>query len=143
MVASAQTFSQEIRVYYEDTDLGGIVYYANYLKFMERARTEYLRSLGFNQSVLLEQEKRIFVVRSAEIEFVSPARFDDVLSVTAEVQTVRRASLRFSQQCRVIESASGVPGDLLASANVLIACLDAESFKPCSVPEPLKMVLNH
>jgi len=143
MVASAQTFSQEIRVYYEDTDLGGIVYYANYLKFMERARTEYLRSLGFNQSVLLEQEKRIFVVRSAEIEFVSPARFDDVMSVTAEVQTVRRASLRFSQQCRVVESASGAPGDLLASANVLIACLDAESFKPCSVPEPLKMVLNH
>ena len=143
MVASAQTFSQEIRVYYEDTDLGGIVYYANYLKFMERARTEYLRSLGFNQSVLLEQEKRIFVVRSAEIEFVSPARFDDVLSVTAEVQTVRRASLRFNQQCRVVESASAAPGDLLASANVLIACLDAESFKPCSVPEPLKMVLNH
>jgi len=143
MTALAQTYSLQIRVYYEDTDLGGIVYYANYLKFMERARTEYLRSLGFNQSELLAQEKRMFVVKSADIEFVSPARFDDVLSVTAVVENVRRASLRFKQQCRVVESATGNAGDLLASADVLIACLDADSFKPCSVPEPLKMVLDH
>ena len=130
-------------MYYEDTDFGGIVYYANYLKFMERARTEYLRSLGFNQGVLMEKEQRMFVVKSAEIKFVSPARFDDVLDVTAEVKNVRRASMLFSQQCRVAESATGKPGDLLASADVLIACLDADSFKPCSVPEPLKMVLDH
>jgi len=110
---------------------------------MERARTEYLRSLGFNQGVLMEKEQRMFVVKSAEIKFVSPARFDDVLDVTAEVKNVRRASMLFSQQCRVAESATGKPGDLLASADVLIACLDADSFKPCSVPEPLKMVLDH
>ena len=145
MVASAQTFSLPIRVFYEDTDLGGIVYYANYLKFMERARTEYLRGLGFNQSELLARERRMFVVKSADIDFVSPARFDDLISVTAEVKTVRKASLLFRQECRVVESASvddSLANTLCVTADVLIACLDADSFKPCSVPEPLKMVLN-
>ena len=85
----------------------------------------------------------MFVVKSADIEFVSPARFDDVLSVTADVTMVRRASLLFSQQCTVVESATGDTGVVTAKAEVLIACLDADSFKPCSVPEPLKMVLNH
>ncbi len=142
-----QSFSLPIRVFYEDTDLGGIVYYANYLKFMERARTEFLRALGFNQSELLAKERRMFVVKSANMEFVSPARFDDLLSVTALVTTVRRASLKFTQECRVIENASGKPpatdGDLVASADIVIACLDADSFRPCAVPGTLKMVLNH
>lgn len=135
-------FSVTIRVYYEDTDFGGVVYYANYLKFMERARTEYLRSLGYDQSVLLAQERVQFVVKSADINFVSPARFDDVLSVTAEVKKIRRASMQFIQQCRVISSASGsgstTGGDLVASADVVIACLDADSFKPCALPGSLK-----
>ncbi len=146
-VKPGRSFSLPIRVFYEDTDLGGIVYYANYLKFMERARTEFLRALGVNQSELLARERRMFVVKSANIEFVSPARFDDLLSVTAVVTTVRRASLQFTQECRVIENASATPvatdGDLVASADVVIACLDADSFKPCAVPGSLKMVLNH
>ena len=133
-------------VYYEDTDFGGVVYYANYLKYMERARTEFLRSLGFDQSQLMAQQRRQFVVKSADIEFVSPARFDDVLSVTAEIKKVRRASLHFTQQCRLaneLNESNKTGGDLLASAEVVIACLDAESFKPCAVPGSLQMVLSH
>lgn len=176
MSVADSIFSMQIRVFYEDTDFGGIVYYANYLKFMERARTEFLRSLGVNQSSLLDQERRLFVVKSADIKFVSPARFDDLLVVTAEVKTVRRASMIFNQECRVVKSArdnidhsapsdKGASGNgnnasdrpvasrspaasnsLVASAEVMIACLDADSFKPGSIPAvamgPLKMVLN-
>lgn len=144
---SGNCFSLQIRVYYEDTDFGGVVYYANYLKYMERARTEFLRSLGYDQSVLLAQDRRQFVVKSADINFVAPARFDDVLSVTAEVKKIRRASMQFTQQCRLVSAASMggklSSGDLVASADVVIACLDADSFKPCAVPGSLKMVLNH
>lgn len=135
----------QVRVYYEDTDFGGVVYYANYLKYMERARTEFLRTLGYDQSVLMARERRQFVVKSASVDFVSPARFDDVLSVTAEVKKVRRASMHFTQQCRLVndDAGSDTGGDLVASAEVVIACLDADSFKPCAVPGSLKMVLNH
>lgn len=140
-------YSIDVRVYYEDTDIGGVVYYANYLKFMERARTEFLRTLGFDQSLLLSEQRRVFVVRSADIQFVSPARFDDVLSVTAEVASVRRASMEFVQRCTVDRStSSGAPGasssDLVATGKILIACLDADSFKPCAIPGALKMVLD-
>ena len=157
-----QVFSLQIRVFYEDTDFGGIVYYANYLKFMERARTEMLRSFGVNQSKLLTQDRRMFVVKSADIEFISPARFDDLLCVTAEVKKVRRASMHFNQQCKIVESASAqtasaqtasaksneradsvAGGDLVATANVVIACLDADSFKPSAMPGHLNTVLNH
>lgn len=142
-----EPFSLQVRVFYEDTDLGGIVYYANYLKFMERARTEFLRAAGVAQSELLARDRRMFVVKSADIDFVSPARFDDLLSVSAEVSTVRRASMQFTQQVRVIENASATSvaagGDLVASADVVIACLDADSFKPCAIPGSLKMVLSH
>ena len=140
-------YTLDIRVYYEDTDFGGVVYYANYLKFMERARTEYLRTLGFDQSQLFDMQRRMFVVRSANLEFVSPARFDDVLSVTAEVVNVRRASLEFEQRCTAKRSASGKSAggsssDLVATGKILIACLDADSFKPCAIPGALKMVLD-
>lgn len=140
-------YSIDVRVYYEDTDFGGVVYYANYLKFMERARTEFLRSLGFNQSQLFGDHRRMFVVRSADLGFVSPARFDDVLSVTAEVACVRRASMEFVQRCTLVRSTSsdvsGVSSsDLVATGKILIACLDADSFKPCAIPGALKMVLD-
>ena len=151
--AAGETFSLQVRVYYEDTDFGGVVYYANYLKYMERARTEFLRSRGFDQSVLMSRDRRQFVVKSADISFISPARFDDVLSVTAEVKKVRRASMHFTQQCTLANVAnvanpsgkdrSKTGGDLVASAEVVIACLDADSFKPCAVPGALKMVMNH
>ena len=143
---SGEIFSLQVRVYYEDTDFGGVVYYANYLKFMERARTEYLRELGYDQSVLLAQDRVQFVVKSADINFVSPARFDDVLSVSCEVKKTRRASMQFTQQCRVVSSAAvhnshdsnATGGGLVASADVVIACLDADSFKPCALPGSMK-----
>ena len=95
----AQPFALKCRVYYEDTDAGGIVYYVNYLKFMERARTECLRSLGFAQSQLAG-ENLLFVVHSAEARYHAPARLDDELFITAEVIELNRASLRFRQQVR-------------------------------------------
>ena len=99
----------------------------------------------------------MFVVKSADIEFISPARFDDLLCVTAEVKKVRRASMHFNQQCKIVESASAqtasaksneradsvAGGDLVATANVVIACLDADSFKPSAMPGHLNTVLNH
>jgi len=161
-------FSLKIRIYYEDTDFGGVVYYANYLKYMERARTEYLRSLGFDQSDLFVRLRRQFVVRSAAVEYLSSARFDDVLLVDAKVSKVRRASLEFSQSCTVFNSTgfnskglSGTTGSvagevdiartgtdasssgrLVATGKLLIACIDADSHKPQAIPEELKMSLH-
>jgi len=127
-------FTLQIRVYYEDTDLGGIVYYANYLKYMERARTEFLRAKGVEQGELLAKERRMFVVKSANIDFVSPARFDDLLSVTAVVERIRKASLVFKQQCKVVNTGED---SVVARAEVMIACLDADTFKPSAVPDSL------
>ncbi len=143
-------FSLKIRIYYEDTDFGGVVYYANYLKFMERARTEYLRSLGFDQSDLFVRLRRQFVVRTASVEYVSPARFDDVLLVDANISNVRRASLEFTQRCTLVSTAAGTAvgtdaspsGRLVATGQLLIACLDADSHKPRAIPEELKMSLH-
>ena len=97
--SQAQLFSHRCRVYYEDTDAGGIVYYVNYLKFMERARTERLRELGFAQSQLAGEDL-LFVVHSSEARYHAPARLDDELLVSAEVIELNRASLRFKQQVR-------------------------------------------
>ncbi|OED41814.1 tol-pal system-associated acyl-CoA thioesterase [Chromatiales bacterium (ex Bugula neritina AB1)] len=137
-------FSIKVRIYYEDTDFGGVVFYANYLKYMERARTEFLRCKGVNQSELFAQERRLFVVKSAQLDYLSAARFDDLLSVTAEVATVRRASMQFVQHCTQAQPADGAQiGKPVVSARVTIACLDADSFKPCAIPGALKMSLSH
>lgn len=128
-------FSISVRVYYEDTDAAGVVYYANYLKFMERARTDYLRSLGFDQSVLREEHGVSFVVRKAAVDFRAPARFDELLDVSAGIASRRRASFDFAQ----LVSCEGRP---LVSAQVQIACVDAESFRPRPVPQTLIEVLE-
>jgi 4-hydroxybenzoyl-CoA thioesterase len=125
-------FAYRCRVYYEDTDAGGIVFYVNYLKFMERARTERLRALGFAQSRLAE-ENLLFVVHSAQARYLAPARLDDELCVSAEVVELNRASLRFSQ--RVHRADDGV---LLCEGQFVIACVRADSFKPRAIPEPLR-----
>jgi len=127
---SLSQFYWPIRVYYEDTDSGGVVYYANYLKFMERARTEYLRLLGFEQDRLREEQGILFTVHSLQVDFRSPARFNDALEVSAELSDVRRASLLFSQVVR----RQGEPA-VLCAGMVRIACVDAQSFKPASIPE--------
>lgn len=126
-------FKWPVRVYYEDTDSGGVVYYANYLKFMERARTEYLRSLGFEQDRLQQETGLLFAVRSVNIEYLRPARFNMQLEVSAQVVSAGRASLEFEQQ--VWEA--GRPDTLLCTGQVRIACLDAGSFRPCAIPDSI------
>ena len=127
-------FAIPVRVYYEDTDAGGVVYYANYLRFMERARTELLRSWGFEQDRLVRDHGLLFVVRSANTEFLSPARFNDLLRVSARVVRRKGASLYFSQEVRREPDTT-----LLCSAEVRVVCLDAESFRPRPIPRFLSM----
>lgn len=128
----AKPFIFRCRVYYEDTDAGGIVYYVNYLKFMERARTECLRSLGFAQSQLAG-ENLLFVVHSAEARYRSPARLDDEILVTAEVMELNRASLRFRQQVRRATDEA-----LLCEGQFVVACVRADNLKPRAIPEALR-----
>jgi acyl-CoA thioester hydrolase len=121
-------FTWTVRVYYEDTDAGGIVYYANYLKFFERARTEWLRSLGIHQQVLLDAESAAFVVRSASVDYLSSARLDDELTLRLSVEKLGRASVQFAQQAW--------RGDtLLSTANVKVGCVDAQTMRPRSIPD--------
>ncbi|HGM5582256.1 TPA: tol-pal system-associated acyl-CoA thioesterase [Pseudomonas putida] len=125
-------FAHRCRVYYEDTDAGGVVYYVNYLKFMERARTERLRHLGFSQSELAEQNL-LFVVHSSEARYHAPARLDDALRVTAQVLELNRASLRFVQQVwRETDET------LLCEGQFLVAAVRADTFKPRAIPIELR-----
>lgn len=121
-------FSIPIRVYYEDTDAGGVVYYANYLKFLERARTEWLRAFGFEQDELLRRDGVVFAVRSVNIEFLKPARFNDLLEVSLDLGKRGNASVTLTQQIRRGE-------ETLCEAQVRVACLDAASFAPRPFPE--------
>lgn len=130
--SEVQPFTHRCRVYYEDTDAGGVVYYVNYLKFMERARTERLRALGVIQSQLAE-ENLLFVVHSAEARYLAPARLDDELSISAEVVALNRASLRFRQQVRRCDDDA-----LLCEGQITVACVRADSFKPRAIPEALR-----
>lgn len=128
-------FSLDLRVYIEDTDAGGIVYYVNYLKFMERARTEMLRALGFNKAGA-NPDSIQFVVRSAAVEYLKPACLDDELMVTARVVELGGASLEFDQQvCR--------GGDLLCTAKIRIACVDGTTLRPTRIGADMKMALEN
>ena len=118
-----------VQVYYEDTDAGGVVYYANYLKFMERARTEWLRDLGFEQDELARQHDVLFAVRRAEVDYLRPARFNDRLLVTLTVTARGRASISFQQE--VIREKDG---ETLCRGAIKIACVSASSFRPAPVP---------
>lgn len=127
------SFSLPIRVYWEDTDAGGIVYYANYLKFMERARTEWLRSLGIEQGTLKEQLGLMFVVVDVEAHFRRPARYGELLQVTASVGESGRASLTFEQ--RIYRGPAQLEAQLLLDGRVRVACLDAATLKPRALPQ--------
>ncbi len=134
-------FSWPVRVYYEDTDNGGVVYYANYLKFMERARTEWLRARGVEQDVLVEQEGVIFAVRSVQLDYLKPARFNQQLSVSVTVAEVGKASLTFDQTVNLIttEGNVAVKSDLLlCQGQIRVACLNANSFKPRAIPASIR-----
>lgn len=124
------------RIYFEDTDAGGIVYYVNHLKFMERARTEYLRTLGYAQSALA-QSGVLFVVRSAEIAYRAPARLDDALLVSAKVVALKKASLVFTQT--IVRSADQL---LLCEGRFSIACVHTQTLKPRAIPEVLQALFQ-
>lgn len=131
-------FVWPLRVYYEDTDSGGVVYYANYLKFMERARTEWLRALGVEQDVLRAQRGVIFAVRSVSAEYLKPARFNDALHVTAHVAATSKVSVTFAQRVLRVAQDANEDDVVLCTADIKIVCLDANSFRPCGVPEELR-----
>ena len=124
-------FEWQVRVYYEDTDSGGVVYYANYLRFMERARTEWMRALGFEQDRLLKEQGVLFAVRSARIDYLRTAHFNDLLSVSAAIVARGRASLTFGQVIR----RCGDDGGPVCSGEIKIACLDAATLRPQAIPE--------
>jgi acyl-CoA thioester hydrolase len=121
-----EAFTWPVRVYWEDTDAGGVVYYANYLKFMERARSEWLRELGFDQNQLKNEPGIVFVVRHVTIDYLRPALYDDLLSVSTRLREVNRARFIMSQ---TIER-----DELLATAEVTLACVHAQTFKPARIP---------
>ncbi len=127
---AAEIFSISLRVYYEDTDAGGVVYYANYLKYMERARSDWLRALGFEQAELAAQKGVVFAVRSAQLEFIKPARLDDMVTVTAVVARRGGASLEFQHEIRRGE-------EILCRGEIKVACLHARDFVPVPIPEAI------
>jgi acyl-CoA thioester hydrolase len=123
------------RVYWEDTDGGGIVYYGNYLRFLERARTEWLRSLGFSQRELAGEPGILFAVVSLNIEYRRPARLDDELAITCEPAVEGAATIRFAQQIYRGAGAALTKDALLVEASVRVACVDARTLRPKRLPE--------
>jgi acyl-CoA thioester hydrolase len=123
-------FFWPVRVYYEDTDAGGVVYYANYLKFFERARTERLRAMGFEQDAIRSAHGVIFAVKSAQVDYLRPARFNDALWVSAEITELKRASLSFAQEIR----RDSPEGERLCAAAIRIVCLSATEMRPVPIP---------
>lgn len=123
-------FAWPVRVYYEDTDAQGVVYYANYFRFMERARTEWLRALGVDQVEMLEQERRMFVVTATEAEFLKPARFNDQIVVTAALVKLARASFDIEQNIY----RDSLDGPQLLRGRIRAACIHADTLRPSRVP---------
>lgn len=128
-------FSLPIRVYIEDTDAGGIVFYANYLRFMERARTEWLRACGIELDVWQIEHRILFVVRSVQIDYHSPARYNDQLTVNAKLTTLKSASL-------VCEQPVYRGDQLLTSSTVSLACINADTQRPCAIPPEIKKAMT-
>lgn len=123
-------FGWPVRIYHEDVDTMSVVYYGNYLKFYERARTEYLRAIGFEQDHLMDKHGIIFVVRAVQIDYLKPARYNDLLWVTADVSSIRRSSFEFDQKACLNDEHS----ECLNQANVKIVCVDRKKVRPCSIP---------
>lgn len=124
----------DVRVYYEDTDMGGVVFYANYLKYMERGRTEWLRDLGVDQSVLAATEQRGFMVVRVDVRYISPARLDDLLQIESEVTRMGRASLHFAQSV-------SRRGELIAQSNIQVCCVETVNMRVAAIPESVRTKL--
>lgn len=127
----AATFAYPVRVYYQDTDTGGVVYHGSYFNFMERARYEWLRDLGFTVDNMLQSHKMIFLIRSLSIEYFKPARLDDLLDITVEVMEIGRSRITLQQQILREQK-------VLAEATVHAICVGAETLRPISVPAALR-----
>ena len=125
-------FSWNIRVYYEDTDTGGVVFYANYLKFFERARTEWLRASEIGQQALAENDHAMFVVKSTAVDYHAPAKLDDELKLTVNVERLGRASVQFLQKAWRI---NGEEPQLLATGRIKVGCVDTQSFRARAIPD--------
>ncbi|MFB9122745.1 tol-pal system-associated acyl-CoA thioesterase [Paraburkholderia dipogonis] len=123
-------YTWPIRVYYEDTDAGGIVFYANYLKFFERARTEWLRACGVDQNRLADEAGAIFIVRSTAVDYRAPARLDDVVNVVSRIERLGRASVDFAQE-------AWRDGTLLATGSIRVGCVDRIALRPAAIPPPV------
>jgi acyl-CoA thioester hydrolase len=136
----ATVFHWPVRVYWEDTDAGGIVFYANYLKFFERARTEWLRSLGVEQQRLRDETGGMFVVSSTELRYHRPARLDDVLHVSAEVRELGKASMTLQQEAW--QRQEGQPDRLLCEGTIRIGWVDAAQMRPGRIPTAIIDVLQ-
>ena len=130
VIENIKPFGWPVRVYYEDTDAQGVVYYANYFRFMERARTEWLRELGVDQPKLMYEDRRIFVVTETKAEFIVPAKFNDELIVTARLANLARASFDIEQNIYQ----DSLDGALLCKGSVKAAYLNAETMRPVRVP---------
>ena len=130
------TFKWNVRVYYEDTDAGGLVYHTKYLNFLERARTEWLRTLGCEQNSLRTQHQVIFVVKSMSVEYLKSASFNDMLEVKSDIVALKKASVDFSQT--VMRS-----DEVLLSAELTIVCVDANVHKPVAIPSHLFKEFNY
>jgi acyl-CoA thioester hydrolase len=135
MTDAPEIWTWPIRVYYEDTDAGGVVYYANYLRFAERARTEILRQAGLAHTTLAQEHGVHIVVRNCAVEYISPARLDDALEVHSKVLTIGGASFTIRQE--IFRMAS-----LLVTADIRLACIDFD-FRPARLPAPLQRLLGH
>jgi acyl-CoA thioester hydrolase len=138
-----KTFTWPVRVYWEDTDAGGIVFYANYLKYFERARTEWLRALGLSQQELRQRTGGMFVVSEVSLKYQKPARLDDELRVSARVTELGRSSFTMAQQVW-LHSASLTPGEpiLLCSGQVRIGWVNGSTLKPERIPTPILQALQ-
>lgn len=132
--AALPGFTWPIRVYYEDTDAGGIVFYANYLKFFERARTEWLRACGVDQRRLADTRNVVFVVRSTALDYRAPARLDDLLSIDSRIERLGRASVDFHQQ-------ASLDGEVLVTGTIRVGCVGRETIRPAPLPEEVRAAL--
>jgi len=128
---------QRFRVYYEDTDAGGVVFYANYLKYIERGRTEYLRELGFEQAPLGKEKNIVFVVKSLNADYISPAYLDDMIEVQTSIELIKNASLIFAQKILNIEK-----NTVLFKADVKVVSVLKNNLKPCAFPQEILEKLN-
>ena len=134
-MAGIKIFSLPVRIYFEDTDSGGVVYHSNYLKFMERARTEWLRSVGIDQHQLKQHDHIMFVVHRIDIQYRLPARFNDDLIVKSELKDIGSSKIEFRQMIYR-------ENEMLIDASVDIACIDSEKFKPVRIPSTVKQTME-